>query len=138
MANPNDVELIRVFTQRDANGVEDLTPITPGLNVFYVTVEGEAGAVLGQSGQPYTLRISALDLDDGVNPNSAQNNFTQNEGGNPAFDAANGWPNKRVTFTVTLNDVAAVNGHTLQYRARLLSQNQIVSVVQSKDFVLQQ
>jgi hypothetical protein len=138
MANPNDVDLIRIFTQRNANGVEDLTPITPGGNTFFVTVEGEAGAVLGQSSQPYTLRISALDLDDGANPNSAQNNFTQLEGGNPAFDAAHGWPNKRVTFTVTLNDVAAVNGRTLVYRARLLSQNQIVSIVESKDFILQQ
>ena len=43
-----------------------------------------------------------------------------------------------MTFTVMLNDVAAVNGHTLAYRARLLSQNQIVSTAQSKDFVLQQ
>ena len=138
MPNPNDVELLRIFTTVDPSGVEDLTPITPGKTSFSVTVEGEAGNVLGQSSQPYTLRISALDLDDGTNPNSAQNNFTQFEGGNPAFDAAHGWPTKRVTFEVTLNDVAAVNGHSLEYRARLLSQNQIVSTVRSKEFVLQQ
>ena len=75
--------LCQRLVARDANGVEDLTPITPGGNAFFVTVEGEAGAVLGQSSQPYTLRISALDLDDGVNPNSAQNNFTQFEGAAP-------------------------------------------------------
>jgi hypothetical protein len=136
--NPNDVQLIRITTQRKGGDIEDLTPITPGGNKFDVVVKAEAGEVLGQSAQPYTLRISALDLDEGRNPNSEENNFTQFEKGHPAFDAAHGWPNKEITFTVTLNDIAAVNGHLFVYRGLLLSQNQIVSVVQSKEFVLQQ
>jgi hypothetical protein len=52
------------------------------------------------------------------------------------FDGVDGWPSKVATFTVTLNDIAAVQGHLLRYYAILTGANQIVSFVESPLFLL--
>jgi hypothetical protein len=84
-------------------------PLTAGKgNQFSVVVEGTAGRVLGASGQPYMLEIVALDITAGANPHSEANHFTQRR--LERFDAAHGWPDKVSLFTVTLNELAAVEG----------------------------
>lgn len=135
--NPNDAELVRIYTA-SLSGFPDQTPITgttPNTDVqFKVIVEGEAGEVLGQSGQPYDLTIQALDITNGTNPGAS---FTQAAPG--AFMAPN-WPNYKNEFTVTIlaADVPAINGHLLRYYAVLTSANQIDSFVESPLFLLQQ
>jgi hypothetical protein len=140
--NPNDARLNRIYTQK-ANGgapnVADLTPIggTSGNTAnFEVVVEGEAGNVLGGSGQPYTLTISAIDLTDVRNPNDANNAFTVTV--NEAFSGANGWPLYRKVFPIQLNDVNAVRDDLLKYFAVLNSQNEVDSSAESDVFSLSQ
>ena len=66
--NPNDAAVVRVFTRQGSGGVPDYTPnITNGPHAFQV-VEAEAGTVLGNSSQPYQLRVEALDITAGDNP----------------------------------------------------------------------
>ena len=80
------------------------------------------------------LEIGALDLTTGTNPHSAANNFSQRRV--ERFDDAHGWPDKVATFTITLNDLLAVQGHLFRYYAILTSPNQIVSFVESPIFLL--
>jgi hypothetical protein len=135
MTNANNAKLVRITTRALGGSVSDEIPLTKGKgNQFSVVVEGSAGHVLGASGQPYGLRISALDLTTGINPDSAANNFSQQR--MERFDAAHGWPDKVATFTVTLNDLLAVQGHLFRYYAILTSTNQIVSFVETPLFLL--
>jgi hypothetical protein len=90
--------------------------------------------VLTTTGQPYSLEIHAFDITAAANPHSDRNDFTQRR--LEQFDAVDGWPRKVATFTVTLNDPAAVQGHLLRYYAILTSANQIVSFVESPLFLL--
>jgi hypothetical protein len=90
--------------------------------------------VLGASGQPYELQISALDLITGSNPHSAANNFSQRT--MERFDAIDGWPEHVMIFTITLNDLIAIQGHLFRYYAILTSANQILSFVESPMFLL--
>jgi hypothetical protein len=140
--NPNEARLTRIYTQKTnggAPGVEDLTPIggTNG-NVadFELVVEGEAGAVLGASAQPYTLTISAIDLTDVRNPNDGNNAFTITV--NEAFNAASGWPLYRTVFRIQLNDVPSVRDDLLKHFAVLNSQNEVDSSVESQVYSLSQ
>jgi hypothetical protein len=140
--NPNDARLTRIYTQK-ANGgapnVADLTPIggTSGnATNFEVVVEGEAGNVLGASGQPYRLTLSAIDLTDVRNPDGGGNTFTIAV--NEAFDGASGWPLYRKVFNVQLNDVSAVRDDLLKYFAVLNSANEVDSSVESDVFSLSQ
>lgn len=134
MPNANTAKLIRVTTRAVGGALFSETPLYGMRNQFDVVVEGRSGRVLGASGQPYGLRISALDLTTGANPHSPANNFTQQriEG----FDATHGWPDKVATFTVTLNDLMAVQGHLFRYYAVLTSANQLSSFVESPLFLL--
>jgi hypothetical protein len=140
--NPNDAQLVRIYTQKTNGGspsIPDLTPIggTAGNTAdFEVVVEGEAGDVLAGSGQPYTLTISAIDLTDVSNPNDANNLFTKTVA--ESFSAAFGWPRYRKVFNIQLNDVPAVRDDLVQYFAVLNSQNQVDSSVESPRFTLTQ
>jgi hypothetical protein len=130
MANANSAKLIRITTRALGGDVPSELPLTSGRgNQFSVVVEGTAGRVLGASGQPYMLEIVALDITAGANPHSEANNFTQRR--LERFDAAHGWPDKVMTFTITLNDLAAVEGHLIRYYATLTSANQVISFVES-------
>jgi hypothetical protein len=141
--NPNDAQLVRIYTQKSNGGQPtgpDLTPIggTAG-NVadFEVVVEGEAGRVLGNSGAPYRLTVSAIDLTDVNNPNSAANVFshTFSEAWTTALWLS---PNYRKVIRVRLNNVAAVKGDMLRYMAVLNAQNEVDSSVESPVFTLTQ
>jgi len=134
MPNVNAAKLVRITTRVVGGGTLSDTPLSAFSNQFDVVVEGKSGPVLGASYQPYVLRISALDLTTGANPHSAGNNFSQQR--LERFHAANGWPDKVATFTITLNDQLAVQGHLFRYYAILTSPNQIVSFVESPLFLL--
>jgi hypothetical protein len=134
MPNANTAKLIRVTTRVLGGALFSDTPLHELRNQFDVVVEGRSGKVLGASGQPYGLRISALDLTTGTNPHSGANNFTQQRV--EAFDAAHGWPDKVARFTVTLNDLMAVQGHLFRYYAVLTSANQLSCFVESPLFLL--
>jgi hypothetical protein len=135
MTNAQDARLVRITTRALGGSVSNQIPLTAGKdNRFEVVVEGIAGILLSTSDQPYSLDIAAFDISAGTNPHSENNNFTQRR--SEAFTAVNGWPDKVSTFTVTLNDIDAVQGHLLRYYAILTSANQIVSFVESPLFLL--
>jgi hypothetical protein len=135
MANANNAKLIRITTRAVGGKVPNELPLTAQKgNQFSVVVEGTAGRVLGASCQPYLLEIVALDVTAGANPHSEANHFTQRR--LERFDAAHGWPDKLSIFTITLNDLTAVEGHLLRYYATLTSTNQIISFVESPLFLL--
>jgi hypothetical protein len=54
-------------------------------------------------------------------PSHEANHFTQRR--LERFDAAHGWPDRVSIFTITLNELAAVEGHLLRYYATLISAN---------------
>jgi hypothetical protein len=135
MTNAYNAKLVRVTTRAARGGLPSEAPMTgAGGNRFDVVVEGTAGNVLTTTGQPYSLEIHAFDITAAANPHSDRNDFTQRR--LEQFDAVDGWPRKVATFTVTLNDPAAVQGHLLRYYAILTSANQIVSFVESPLFLL--
>ena len=114
MTNALNAKLVRITTRALGGSVSTQMPLIAGKdNRFDVVVEGIAGSLLSASGQPYSLEIAAFDISAGTNPHSESNNFTQRR--SEAFDAVDGWPGKVATFTVTLNDIAAVQGHLVRY-----------------------
>jgi hypothetical protein len=135
MTNALNAKLVRITTRVLGGSVSTQMPLIAGKdNRFDVVVEGIAGSLLSASGQPYSLEIVAFDISAGTSPHSESNNFTQKR--SEAFEAVDGWPSKVATFTVTLNDIAAVQGHLLRYYAILTSANDIVSFVESPMFLL--
>jgi hypothetical protein len=135
MTNAQTARLVRVTTRAPGGAVPSETPLAAEHgNRFEVVVEGLAGHLLSTTGQPYSLEIVAFDVTAGCNPHSERNNFTQKR--LEQFDGVDGWPNKLAIFTVTLNDLAAVQGHLLRYHAVLLSAGQIASFVESPLFLL--
>jgi hypothetical protein len=135
MTNALNAKLVRVTTRSSGGSAATQIPLTAGQDDrFDVVVEGIAGSLLSASGQPYSLEIVAFDISAGTSPHSESNNFNQRR--SEAFDAAYGWPSKIATFTVTLNDIATVQGHLLRYYAILTSANDIVSFVESPMFLL--
>jgi hypothetical protein len=135
MINAQTARLVRVTTRAPGGAVPSETPLSAGnCDQFEVVVEGLAGRLLSTTGQPYSLEIVAFDVTAGCNPHSERNNFTQKR--LEQFDGVDGWPNKLAIFTVTLNDLASVQGHLLRYHAVLLSANQIVSFVEGPLFLL--
>lgn len=142
--NDNDAMLTELATAESGSTVENNAPnagSTPGS--FDLVLEGAAGHSVGNSGRPYTLSITAIDLTAGNHPT-----------GTNSIDAFSGTqqfqPTKWVssgpefttnqTFTIPVPGAGAggpLSGHTLQYVASLVSQDhQIVSIIQSDPFVL--
>jgi hypothetical protein len=135
MTNAHGARLVRVTTRALGGAVPSELPLGAGdRNQFSVVVEGVAGRLLSTTGQPYSLEITALDVTAGANPHSDHNDFTQRR--LEQFDGVDGWPNKLATFTVTLNDLVAVQDHLFRYHAILVSTNQVVSFVESPLFLL--
>lgn len=134
MTNAHTARLVRVTTRALGGSVPSEIPLAADRNQFNVVVEGVAGRLLSTSGQPYALEIVAFDVTAGANPHNQRNNFTQKR--LEQFDGVDGWPNKVATFTVTLDDLAAVQDHLFRYHAVLLSANDIVSFVESPLFLL--
>jgi hypothetical protein len=135
MTNAHNAQLVRITTRSLGGSVPNQAPLTgEDSHEFNVVVEGKAGSLLSTTGQPYSLEIVALDISAGNNPHSESNNFTQKR--SEQFDAVDGWPSKVAIFTITLNDLRAIQGHLLRYYAILTSANQIVSFVESPLFLL--
>src|SRR5262249_52295337 len=82
--NANDATLTELTTAYTGSTVEDNAPNAPVDASFDLVVEAVAGNALGNSGAPYTLTISAIDLTAVSQPWPSQM-LRQ------AFDAATGW-----------------------------------------------
>lgn len=140
--NPNDVEIVRVYTREYGGTIADFTPhisVTGG-GSFEVVVEAEAGSVQQGIGAPYQIAIEACDLTTCSNPPAP---FDQSHTGsfNPgAFPA--GWPAHAEVFTITLTaaQAALVRDHIFRYVAYLRTPTTgkplIVSFAESPLFVV--
>jgi hypothetical protein len=139
--NANDAKLAELTTAPSGSMVEDSAPNAPASGSFDLLLEAVAGSVLGNSGAPYTLTVSAIDLTAVSQPWPVQ---TLHQ----AFDAASGWKLSGVgpdyeytqTFPIAVpgnGPGGQLAGHTLQAVVSLISQNgQVVSIIQSDPFVL--
>lgn len=139
--NANDATLTELTTAQSGSTVEDNAPNAPASASFDLVLEAVAGSALGNSGAPYTLTISAIDL-------TAVNQGLPTQTLHQAFDTASGWklsgagPDYECvrTFPVPVpggGPGGPLAGHTLQYVASLVSQGaQIVSIIESDPFVL--
>jgi hypothetical protein len=139
--NANDATLTGLATAHTGSTVEDTAPNAPAAGSFDLILQAAAGSALGNSGTPYTLTISAIDL-------TAVTQGWPTQTLHQAFDAANGWelngtgPNYQCTHAVAVPVPGAgpggpLAGHTLQCVASLISQGaQIVSIIHSRPFVL--
>lgn len=138
--NANDAKLTELITAPSGSMVEDNAPNAPAASGFDLVVEAVAGSAIGNSGAPYTLTISAIDL-------TAVNQPWPEQTLHQAFDTATGWklsgsgPDYECTqtfpITVPGGPGGPLAGHTLQYVASLVSQGgQVVSIIQSDPFVL--
>jgi len=127
-------------TAHTGSMVADTAPNAPAAASFNLVLEAVAGSALGNSGAPYTLTISAVDL-------TAVTQGWPTQTLHQAFDAANGWelrgagPDYQCTQTVAVpvpgGPGGPLAGHTLQCVASLVSQGAlIVSIAQSDPFVL--
>ena len=139
--NANDATLTGLITAHTGSKVGDNAPNAPADAGFDLVIEAVAGAAVGNSGAPYTLAISAIDLTAVGQPWPARV-LPQ------AFDPASGWnlsgagPDYACTQTIPIAVPGGGPGgplasHTLQFVASLVSQGaQIVSIIQGHPFVL--
>jgi hypothetical protein len=139
--NANDATLTELSTAHTSSTVGDNAPNAPADATFDLVIEAVAGTAVGNSGAPYTLTISAIDLAAVGQPWPPQV-LAQ------AFHPATGWklsgagPHYKYTQTIPIavpggGPGGPLAGHTLQFVASLVSQGaQIVSIIQGDPFVL--
>jgi len=139
--NAHDATLTSLSTAQAGSMVKDTAPNAPAAGRFDLILHAAAGRALGNSGAPYTLTISAIDL-------TAVTQGWPTQTLHQAFDAANGWTLSgtgpdyqcRQTFAVPVpggGPGGPLAGHTLQCVASLITQGaQIVSIINSNPFVL--
>jgi len=138
--NAHDATLTELTTAHTGSTVEDNAPNAPADASFDLVVGAVAGNALSNSGAPYTLTISAIDMTAVSQPWPPQM-LRQ------AFDAATGWklsgagPGYQCTqtfpITVPGGPGGPLAGQTLQFVASLISQGaQSVSIIQGDPFVL--
>ena len=135
--NAKHATLTGLATAQTGSTVEDTAPNAPAAGSFDLILQAVAGGALGNSGTPYTLTISAIDL-------TAVTQGWPTQTLHQAFDAANGWelrgagPDYQCTQTVPVPVPGGpLAGHTLQCVASLVSQGaQIASIIRSDPFVL--
>ena len=116
-------------------------PNAPAADSFDLILQAAAGGALGNSGAPYTLTISTIDL---TAVTQGWPTLTLHQ----AFDTANGWqlsgtgPGYQCTQTVPVavpggGPGGPLAGHILQCVASLVSRGaQSVSIIHSPPFVL--
>jgi hypothetical protein len=140
--NANDAQLIEVLTAQHGSTVEDNAPNAPAPGqvapaTYDVVIEGNAGNVIGNSGGPYTLTVTAIDLTTmtpaaplSVGPVAQNfNTPTWKPNGPDDYDT-------QQSFAITV-PAGTYAGHVLQYVASLVSVNdQVVSILQSEPFTL--
>ena len=141
--NANDAQLTEVITAQHGSTIEDNAPNAPApgqapATSYDVVIEGNAGNVIGNSGAPYTLTVTAMDLTTmtaatALNVVNAVQNFvvpTWNKNGPDDYDT-------QQSFTIALPTPNPFSGHILQYVASLVSVNdQVVSILESEPFTL--
>jgi hypothetical protein len=138
--NAHDATLTRLATTHTGSTARHPAPNAPAAGSFDLILQATAGSALGNSGAPYTLTISAIDL---TAVTQGWPTLTLHQ----SFDTANGWkpsgtgPGYQCTQTVTVpvpgGHGGPLAGHTLQCVASLISQGaQIVSIIHSNLFVL--
>src|SRR5947209_1228859 len=139
--NANDAMLTELTTAHTGSTVEDNAPNAPADASFDLVIEAVAGTAVGNSGAPYTITISAIDLTAVGQPWPPQV-LAQ------AFNPATGWklsgagPDYECsqTFPIAVpggGPGGPLAGHTLPFAASLVSQGaQIVSIIQGDSFVL--
>ena len=139
--NAHHATLTGLATAHTGSTVEDTAPNAPAAGSFDLILRAAAGRALGNSGTPYILTISAIDL-------TAVTQGWPTQTLHQAFDAANGWelsgtgPDYQCTQTVSVpvpggGPGGPLAGHTLQCVASLISRGaQIVSIIHSNPFVL--
>jgi hypothetical protein len=141
--NDNDAQLTDLITAQSGSTVENTAPNAPGQPGFDLVIEAVAGSAIGNTGAPYTLTVSVMDLTAVAPANLVPPIPPQ------FFNAATGWNvsgpefEYSQTFPVTIPLTGGPGssrqyvGHTLQYTASLVNQNaQIVSILESEPFVL--
>jgi hypothetical protein len=141
--NANDAQLIEVLTAQHGSTVEDNAPNAPApgqvaATSYDLVIEGNAGNVIGNSGAPYTLTVTAMDLTTmtaaaTLNPAVPAQSFSVplwNKNGPDDYDT-------QQSFTINVPNPNPFAGHILQYVASLVSVNdQVVSILQSEPFTL--
>lgn len=139
--NANDAALTELATVRTGSTVRHPAPNAPAAGSFDLILQAAAGSAMGNSGTPYTLTISAIDL---TAVTQGWPTLTLHQ----SFDAANGWKAGGTgqgyqctqTFPVPVpggGPGGPLAGHTLQCVASLISRAAwIVSIIHSKPFVL--
>jgi hypothetical protein len=142
--NANDAALTGLVTAQAGSSVQDVAPNAPGNPTFNLVIEGVAGSAIGNSGAPYDLKISALDLTAG----GLASAIIPPPPPFAAFNAGSGWalcgtgPNYQFTATMNITIPPPVPGgplagHVLQFVVSLVTLNaQIVSIITSEPFVL--
>jgi hypothetical protein len=141
--NANDAQLIEVLTCQHGSTIEDNAPNAPAPGApasapsFDLVIEGNAGNVIGNSGGPYTLTATAIDLTT-MTPATALSlgPVTQN------FSGPTWKPNgpddydTQQSFTIAV-PAGQFTNHVLLYVASLVSVNdQVVSILTSEPFTL--
>jgi hypothetical protein len=139
--NANDATLTGLATAHTGSTAVHPAPNAPAAGSFDLIVQAAAGSALGNSGMPYTLSISAIDL---TAVTQGWPTLTLHQ----AFDHVHGWElsstgaDYQCTHTVAVpvpggGPGGPLAGHTLQCVASLISQGaQIVSIIHGNPFVL--
>ena len=139
--NANDATLTGLATAHTGGTAGHPAPNAPAAGSFDLILQAAAGNALGNSGTPYTLTISAIDL---TAVTQGWPTLTLHQ----SFDAASGWKPSGTgqgyqctqTFPVPVpggGPGGPLAGHTLQCVATLISRGAwIVSIIHSKLFVL--
>jgi len=139
--NANDATLTELTTAHTGSTVGDSAPNAPADATFDLVIEAVAGTAVGNSGAPYTLTISAIDLTAVGQPWPPQ---VLAQGFNPAtgWKLSGAGPDYKYIQTIPIavpggGPGGPLAGHTLQFVASLVSQGaQIVSIIQGDPFVL--
>jgi hypothetical protein len=139
--NASDAALTGLAAARTGSTAGHPAPNAPAASSFDLILQAAAGSALGNSGTPYTLTISAIDL-------TAVTQGWPTRTLHQSFDAASGWKPSgtglgyQCTQTVPVpvpggGPGGPLAGHTLQCVASLISRGaRIVSIIHSNPFVL--
>ena len=138
--NAHHAALTGLTTAHTGSTRADRAPNAPAAGRFDLILHAAAGRARGNSGAPYTLTISAIDL---TTVTQGWPTHTLHQ----AFDATCGWalngagPDYQCTQTVAVpvpgGPGGPLAGHTLQCVATLISRGaQIASIIHSDPFVL--
>lgn len=141
--NDNDARLTRVYTALTGSIVQEDIPDQPDAGEpadadFDLFIEAAAGNNLGNSGTPYTLTIT------GVNVTKQVVVGTLTSAASQAFDAANGWVSsgddfvkvQNITFPSSLGAPSAPNDLYRFYVSLVTPNLQIASFAESNLFML--